>query len=119
MQGKIISKVIILTALFVLFSACSNPKTPEASETQVIEILKTEAPTLTPTDSPPPPIKRQIVSSITQENLAFFELSTVEILTAEDIQLDPLLSNSVFQDGIEDYIQELRADMELSEENSY
>ena len=113
---KAISTIILFS---FINSACGAKITPSSPD-----LSPTSGPV--PTESLPPPIitvisrakEIQIAPSPTQETMKNILLTSVEVMTKEQIEADPLLSDSNFQEGINNYVQETREIRELSEEST-
>lgn len=113
-------KVMSVTALLAfLNSACGAKITPSSPDLSL-----TNEPI--PTESLPPPIitviprakETQIAPPPTQETMENILLVSVEVMTKEEIESNPLLSDPNFQEGINNYTQEIREIRDLPEETT-
>lgn len=112
---KAISAITLFSFINSACGAKITPSNPDLSPTR--EPVPTEF--IPPPTKEAPQVKEtQIAPSPTQESMKNILLTSIEVMTEEEIQADPLLSDPNFQEGINNYIQEARETRGLSEENT-
>ncbi len=115
-RGRALRWTTVFTVLTTACLAKVTPPTPELIATNE-PVPTAYIPTPIPTETPQAK-ETQIAPSPTQESMKNILLTSVEVMTEEEIQADPLLSDPNFQEGINNYVQETRETRELSEENT-
>ena len=103
----------------VLTAACVKTSPSNPDYLPISDPVSTEAAYITPPTKEAPQTKEaQIAPSPTPENMKNISLTSVEVMTKEEIQANTLLSNSNLLEGISNYVQETMEIRNLSAEST-